>query len=85
MAKNVGIILLILVGIVLTKDPLGVAVAWSQNVAVVWLVDFVERVAHDNYCINLGKGVQEMVKGLVVALDVFHVSAQRSHATVTPC
>ena len=61
MAKFVNSILLTLVGIVLTKHPFGIAVAWSQNVAVVRLIDFVERVAHDNYGINLGKGVQELV------------------------
>lgn len=71
MAKFVNTILLILVGIVLAKDPFDIVVAWSQNVKVVRLIDFVERVAHNNYCINLGKGVQEMVKGVVVALDVF--------------
>ena len=60
MAKCVYTILLILVGLVLAKDPFGIAVAWSQDVAVVRLIDFVERVAHDNYGINLGKGVQEM-------------------------
>lgn len=53
--------MLILAGIVLAKDPFGIAVAWSQNVAVVRLIDFVERVAHDNYDINLGKGVQKLV------------------------
>lgn len=61
MAKFVNIILFVLVGLVLAKDPFGIAVAWSQNVAVVRLIDFIERVAHDNYGINLGKGVQEMV------------------------
>lgn len=53
--------MLILVGLVLAKDPFGIAVAWSQNVAVVRLIDFVERVAHDNNCIDISKGVQEMV------------------------
>lgn len=69
-AKFVYITLFVLVWIVLAKEPFGIAVAWSQNVAVVPLIDFVERVAHDNYGINLGKGVQEMVKGVVVALYV---------------
>lgn len=54
MAKVVNIILFILVGFVLAKDPFGIAVAWSQNVAVVRLIDFVKRVAHDNYGINVG-------------------------------
>lgn len=58
-AKYVYITLFVLVWIVLAKDPFGVAVAWRQNVAVVRLVDFVERVAHDNYCFDIGKGVQE--------------------------
>lgn len=61
MAKFVNTVLLILVGLVLAKDPFGIAVAWSQNVAVVRLIDFVERIAHDNYCIDISKGVQEMV------------------------
>lgn len=61
MAKFVNTILLILVGLVLAKDPFGIAVVWSQNVAVVRLINSVERVAHDNYGINLGKGIQEMI------------------------
>lgn len=61
MAKVVNIKLFILVGLVLAKDPFGIAVAWSQNVAVVRLIDYVERIAHDNYCIDISKGVQEMV------------------------
>lgn len=60
--KYVYITLFVFVWIVLTKHPFSFAVAWSQNVAVVRLIDFVERVAHDNYGINLGKGVQEMVR-----------------------
>ena len=70
-AKFVYITLFVLVWIVLAKDPFCIAEAWSQNVAVVRLIDFVERVAHDNYSIDLAKGVHEPVQGVVISLDVF--------------